>query len=284
MVVVKRAFAVASAIGLAACTALLGIDKDYQPQSADGGGEAGSKDVVVESGDEVTPDDAGFERSPCELPHSFCDDFDTNGLGIGWTGTSVGSMAKMSIDNAAFVSAPKSVAAETGNMDAAANDPKTEAKLVRMILGKWNRVVAEVDVRIDQAPQNQGLTVELMGVAMVAQSGNPNWHVTIHHWPGKMQIVEEHFGYADGGYDYIFNDIPQQLAIGKWTHMRVEIIPNNGKTHATVTIGGGKVFDQDLIETWGPDTKAELQIGTYAMYWGADHWAVRFDNAVMDVQ
>ncbi len=282
MDVVKRALVVGLAIGIAACTALLGIDKDYQLGTSEAGSEAGdsSPETATESG----PPDATFETSTCELMHTFCDDFDKNGLGIGWTGTLLGSSAKMMLDTSAFVSAPKSLACETVMRDAAANDPQTEAHLVRTVLGKYSQLVAEADVRIDQAPSDPGLTVELMGVAMIAQAGNPNWHVALHHYATKLQVVEKHFGYPDGGYDYIFIDVPQQFNIGKWTHVRIEVGPNGAKTHAKVTIGGGIIFDQDLIEVWPKATRAEIQVGTYAMYWGGEHWSAHFDNVTLDLQ
>ena len=221
MVVVRRTLVAASAIGLAACTAILGIDEDYQQGTTEAGIESGAD--VADSADEIALD-AGFEGSPCEQMHTFCDDFDKNGLGIGWTGTYPGSLAKMGIDTLGYVSAPKSLSCETvSSMDASANDPNTEAKLVRLVLGKYKQLSADVDIRVDQASSDPNLTVELMGVSMIAQSGNPNWHVVLHHYSTKLQVVEEHFGYPDGGYDFLYNDVPQQFTIGQWTHVHIEV-------------------------------------------------------------
>jgi hypothetical protein len=287
VVVVKRAFVVLAALGVAACTALLGIDKDYRVSASEAGLDA-TACPTCDGGplpDGNIDDGGGAEASsPCAQMHSFCDDFDKNPLGIGWTGTYAGAYAKLGIENTAFVSPPNGLSCETPNSKDAANDPASEAKLVRMVLGKFNQLTVDVDIRIDAASSDPNLTTELVGVAMVSQNNNPNWHVVLHHYSTRLQVVEEHFGYPDGGYDYLYNDLPQSFVIGQWTHVRMEVAPSGAKTHARVFIGGQKVFDQDLVEVWGKDTKAEVQIGTYSMWWGADHWKVRYDNLAFDAQ
>jgi hypothetical protein len=111
----------------------------------------------------------------------------------------------------------------------------------------FSRAVLEADVMLDEIPAT-AQTIALIDLVLI--SGNASWHLQVHHSVSKVEVVEAHYGYADGGYGFVFNAAPPsvQLKKGAWTHLRVEVTAGT-PSHGKVSEGVTTIFDADLTES-----------------------------------
>jgi hypothetical protein len=277
----------AAGVAGAGCAAVIGLDeRTFAPDGDLDSGlparfDAGREDVL----DPIvtTQDAADVDPRPfcMRATHAFCEDFDDGSVGGDWTNVDDG-VGRLRLDDASFVSAPGALWAEKDD-DAAA----PESLVQKVINGTFTKAVMEADIMVVSSPDS-GTTKTLTLLDLVFFEGSANRHLRFQHSFAKLQMVEVHYGYPDGGSGYVFNDVALASAatlipLGQWRHVKMEVTPG-APSHGKVSIEGVVVFDQDLVETWTGDGGVEMTVGAFANYGRGGAWQVRFDNVALDPQ
>jgi hypothetical protein len=271
----------------AGCAAVIGLDeRTYNPEDAFDSGLPSRPDTAREDVLQpiVTVQEAGADVDPrpfcMRATHRFCEDFDDGSVGGSWTNVDNG-VGRLRLDDASFVSAPAALWTERDE-DVAA----PESLVQKVIPGVYTKAVLEADVMVVSSPDS-GTTKTLTFLDLVFLAGTANWHLRFQHSYEKLQIVEVHFGYPDGGSGYVFNDVTLAsaatlLPIGQWRHVKMEVTPGT-PSRGTVYIEGAKVFEKDLVETWAASQAGvEMTVGAFGNYGRGGAWKLRFDNVALD--
>jgi len=151
--VVRRALLCAVALAFIACTALLGIDKDYRL----GGGDAAT-DAAPDITDE--PIDAGSDATYCSRQmHTFCEDFDLTSLGLNWSVFNIAPLGTMKIDDLASVSPPKSLFCQTPMAYDGGDGNQVNSNLMKRISGTYSQISMDTQIRVEGAPADSSLKI-----------------------------------------------------------------------------------------------------------------------------
>ncbi len=288
----RRRFVALFVLGASGCTALLGIDKDYTLGDLDGatdsnpsdapiasdGGDAG-KDVS--SADADADADAGPSLRECQLlaqtdaAPAFCDDFDEGQqLGAKWTQTVLQAPWTLAVVYDASVSSPASIAG-VANYDASAQAGLHEA----LVLPANTLIAVEADVRLDQysGPTGYAFTPLEVGLEL---SSTPQWRARLDIYTDHAEL-EDFEWQADGGYGFDFITLSQNLQLGVWTHVRIQVNLTNHTS--SVYFNGAPVLLNHVSKyQWLPGHAPMASAGMLESRWGfVGPWGFHVDNVAV---
>jgi hypothetical protein len=289
---VRRSLLVAAAVAVAlgaltACTALLGIDKDYQLA------DDASADVLGADGpsSDGAPPDAGTDAHFCATlaatgPDAdkvvFCDDFDLGKpVGFGWQEKSVDNSSSLAIDTDAAVSAPASLLALTPLGDGGYFQAGIGYEHVPTHATQY--LAVEVSVRIDDANGPNADAIQPIEIGLGKWANLPEWRARINAYPDHAEL-EEFEQAADGGATWDWTGLTEYFLVGQWVHvtLRVDLVART----VDVWFDAAHVLAAHPLKfQWPLGQTPELGVGNLGPRWGYQGpWAVRIDNVVFKAE
>jgi hypothetical protein len=253
-----------AASGVSACF-------DFDALSAGLAG-VGSDGAVTDSIDSATDYCASLVPQPL-----FCEDFDRTSLPGRWdvreeTGGTV------DLDTAGYVSPPDSLLAQYGALQRGQPLNALLRKQFTFATFPSNFVLDFYiqPVRVD--PATKAATVVASLDFHDGAGDRYSLQFSLVQNFGTVGVrFEEQTGWTDGGIGYTDHPLPDALALGAWTEVRLEV----RGAHARVTFGGGLEIDTPLVITVVP-VRLQLALGSSYETEPSAGWSTRFDNVTLD--
>jgi hypothetical protein len=213
------AFALAVALALAACSAIVDFKGLAGPRSGDAGdagADARAADgATAEDSGATSGSDGGDEAGVFVCPDGgFCDDFDTPPLGATWSSMTVDGKAGLFLFDGGSISAPFSLQVAVAMQ---APGPTRHAELEKNLPSPGQGVRCTVSTRIDSAPPSGDATLLTIRPTSAEVKEN-EIYITYNAASG---IGNEDYKFGDGGGDSI-NDMFAAFPTGRWFRLGFE--------------------------------------------------------------
>lgn len=264
----------ASALGCTLLTSLDGLREEGASGVLDAAtsspSDGGAGDAPVA---DATPTPTAFCASLSPKP-TLCADFDSNPFSAGWDKEEVYGQGRLSADDGASVSSPRSLRSVflQGTTGGAANLER------RLETALKSRLLVDFDVKVESYDDQRAL----LFVVELTAAGSRTDRLAFRVQRGVGADVHEAAELADGGIDYAATGaIP--LPAGSFAHVTWEV--------KTATDGSSMSLDVDGTKRSTSGLRAHQYLSTPKVSVGIAYlgqadtdWRVRFDNVVIKVE